>query len=166
MKMAMESWVLMSLHGRWRIRYVIMCSCFFCTRCIWTKALVLAKTCSRVSCRLLRISLFHIYHRTFHVCWLHFSGYRKANDARRLILDIANDRWPLTHLIRPNHSADQSFTHISMTLLVALTITRMTILTFVIYSSSTTTTSGFPLSLWNLTLRALLLYPEAEGTAN
>ena len=64
---------------------------------------------------------------TFHIYLLHFSGYCKANDARRFILDVANARWPLTHFNRLNHSSDQSFyTHISMTpsLLIALTITH------------------------------------------
>ena len=95
---------------------------------------------------------------TFHIYLLHFSGYCKANDARRFILDVANARWPLTHFNRLNHSSDQSFyTHISMTPPSPDSSdnhTRLTnILTFVVIFSSTSTPSGFtPLSLTNLRL--------------
>lgn len=126
MKMVMESWVLMSLRGQWRIRYVSCSFFFFGTWGVLTKALhVLAKTCSHALC------LSSVYlptlclSPTFHVYLLHFSGYCKANDARRFILDVANARWPLTNFNRLNHSADNRFTHTyQRPLLVALTITH------------------------------------------
>ena len=78
--------------------------------------LSLPKSYARVHRRLC-ISILYIYHRRFTYTYLlHFSGYCKANDAWRFILDVANARWPLTHFNRLNHSAaDNRFTHISMT---------------------------------------------------
>ena len=130
--MKMESWVLMSLRRWWWIQYVIVCSCiFFCTwGGIWTN--LLAKTCSCASCCVFPYSIFI---NNVHVNLHRFSGYCKAYDTWRLILDVANARWPLTHFNLPNHSADNCLHTYSMMLLVALTITWWQ--TFVIYSTST-----------------------------
>lgn len=92
---------------------------------IWTKAL--SCPCQDMLACIVPSVYFHTPYLspTFHVYLLHFSGYCKANDAWRLILDVANARWPLTNFNRLNHSADNRFTHTyQRPLLVALTITH------------------------------------------
>ena len=171
MKMVMESWVLMSLRGQWRIRYVLLC--FRSLGCLDKSTTLSLPRRSRVSC----VSSVYLpspcLSPTFHIYLLHFSGYCKANDARRFILDVANARWPLTHFNRLNHSSDQSFyTHISMTPPSPDSSdnhTRLTnILTFVVIFSSTSNPIWLHLfhsqtyDYWNFTHRALLPHSRSR----
>jgi hypothetical protein len=68
-------------------------------------SLVLAKTCSRVS-RAVCVFPYSIFITDGHVNLHRFSAYCKANEARRLILDVAYVRWSLTHVNQRTHSAD------------------------------------------------------------
>jgi hypothetical protein len=97
----------MSLRGRWRIRSVS----FFVIGMFGQKHFPRHARVHRAVC------VFPYL--------LHFSGYCKANDTRRLILDVANASLAAYAFQSTQPFCRPSFT---LTLLVALTITRLTII--------------------------------------